>query len=75
MYLLFYLDWLQGVGMLVADHLGTERKDTLSSDMGTSSSSTSDSSTKQITEVEDSNIVLDMTVSLCGMAARKVCAC
>ena len=55
--------------MLIADHLGSERKNSLSSD---SLSSTSTSPAKHQSAVEDSRTVLDMTVSLCGMAAKKV---
>jgi hypothetical protein len=49
--------------MLIADHLGGERKDALLSDAA--------SLAKHQTLVEDSNTVLDMTISLCGMAAKK----
>lgn len=65
--------------MLIADHLGGERKDALSADMTTaatsSASSAVSSAIKHQRAVEDSNTVLDMTVSLCGMAAKRVCMC
>ena len=59
--------------MLIADHLGGERKDALSADMAASATfSVSSSPAKHQRALEDSNTVLDLTVSLCGVAAKKV---
>ena len=66
----FMLWCVKDVGMLIADHLGGERKDAVSADMAAVASSSS--AVKHLRAVEDSSMLLDMTVSLCGMAAKKV---